>query len=290
MHIINKRLGLWWTVLGISILSTACSQNRKNFPGPQGYDMNKPHKIVMPQSLHEISGIAFYKGNADTIYAEQDEEGKLFYLKAGDRRSANFKFSRSGDYEDVAICNNYVIILKSNGTLFSFPFSDIRTTEVDNIKEWKGLLPEGEYEGMYADEKNNFLYVLCKHCADQKTSKTAKGYILQLGADGTISQNSSFAIDVRDIESLTGSKKINFHPSALGNNPRTGEWYIVSSVNKLLVITDSYWKVKEAYKLNPALYIQPEGIAFDKDGNLYISNEGGDIHAGNVLKIRYSGK
>jgi uncharacterized protein YjiK len=58
----------------------------------------------------------------------------------------------------------------------------------------------------------------------------------------------------------------------------------------MLVVADSSWKVKQVFNLDPSLYIQPEGIAFDKNNNLYISNEGGDIHAGNVLKISYSGK
>jgi uncharacterized protein YjiK len=132
--------------------------------------------------------------------------------------------------------------------------------------------------------------VLCKHCEGEKTSKTGQGYILQLAADGKITQNSSFVYDVKDIESLTGSKKISFHPSALTFNPRTREWYILSSVNKLLVIADNLWKVKKVYHLNPALYIQPEGIAFDNKGNLYISNEGGELNHGNILKMSYSGK
>ena len=289
MHNIKKGLGIW-AVLGTVILSTACSQNPKDFGSPKGYNMNEPKKFVMPQSLHEISGIAFNKGNSDTIYAEQDEEGRLFFLKPGDKRAVSFKFGKHGDYEDVAVCNNYVIMLRSNGTLFTFPLGDIHGIETNNVKEFKDLLPEGEYEGMCADEKNKLLYVLCKHCADEKTSKTAKGYILQLAGDGTIVQNSSFAFDVKDIETITGTKKVNFHPAALANNPRTNEWYIISSVNKILVITDSNWKVKEAYKLNPTLYIQPEGMTFDKEGNLYISNEGGDIHSGNVLKIKYTGK
>jgi hypothetical protein len=277
-------------VLVVALASTACSQKRK-FDSPKGYDITNPKKIVMPPSLEEISGITFYKGNPDTVYAQEDESGKLYYLKPGDKRSQNFKFGKHGDYEDVAICNNTVIMLKSNGVLYTFPFADIhQTEETGNVSEWKDLLPKGEYEGMYADEIDKLIYIICKDCADEKSSKTAKGFILQLNDDGSISQKGTFEIDVHSIKDITGEKKINFHPSALARNPRTKEWYIITSINKLLVIADSNWKVTAAYKLNPAIYVQPEGIAFDKDNNLYISNEGGDLHSGNILKITWSGK
>jgi DNA-binding beta-propeller fold protein YncE len=113
---------------------------------------------------------------------------------------------------------------------------------------------------------------------------------LQLNNDGSISQHGIFEIDVHAIKDITGEKKINFHPSALARNPRTNQWYIITSINKLLVVTDNTWKVTAAYKLNPAIYVQPEGITFDKDNNLYISNEGGDLHSGNILKIKWTGK
>jgi hypothetical protein len=290
MYTVKIISGLW-AILCIGIFSTACSQKNRKFEGPAGYNMNEPTKIVMPPSLEEISGFAFYKGNSDTVYAQQDEDGKLFYLKPGDKKSSNFKFGKHGDYEDVAICNNYVIMLRSNGTLFTFPFADIHQQEENsNVSEWKELLPKGEYEGMYADELNKLIYIICKECADEKSSKTVKGYILQLTNDGKINQNGTFSVNVEEIESLAGVKKINFRPSALAYNHRTHEWYIISSINKLLVITDSNWKVTAAFKLNPAIYIQPEGMAFDKNGNLYISNEGGDLHSGNILKIIWSGK
>ena len=279
-----------WTVLGMAILSTACSQ-RPKFESPKGYDITTPQKIVMPISLGEISGITFYKGNSDTVFAEEDENGKLYFLKPGDKKASYFKFGKHGDYEDVSICNNTVLLLRSNGTLFTFPFADIHQQEADsNVTEWKDLLPKGEYEGMYADEMTKLIYIICKNCADEKSTKIANGYIFQMTGDGKISQSGTFAVDVKEIDALTGDKKISFRPSALAWNPRTNEWYIISSINKLLVVTDSNWKATAAYKLNPALYIQPEGIAFDKNGNLYISNEGGDLHSGNILKTPFTGK
>ncbi len=42
---------------------------------------------------------------------------------------------------------------------------------------------------------------------------------------------------------------------------------------KILVIANSDWSIKNVYRLDASLYNQPEGIAFDKDNNLYISNE-----------------
>ncbi len=271
------------------VLSTACSQKRK-FDGPNGYKINTPQKIVMPTSLAEISGIAFYKANPDTVYAEQDEDGKVFYLKPGEHHAETYKFGKHGDYEDIAICNEWVIMLRSNGTLFTFPFADLHQEGTDRVVEWKDLLPKGEYEGMYADEATGQLYIICKNCPDENDKKIAKGYILQLNNQGQLSQHGNFAVDVKDIDKILGEKKIEFRPSALAQNPRTKEWYIVASIGKILVITDSNWKVTAVYKLNPALYIQPEGIAFDKNSNLYISNEGGDLHSGNILKTAWTGK
>jgi secreted PhoX family phosphatase len=60
---------------------------------------------------------------------------------------------------------------------------------------------------------------------------------------------------------------------------------MISAVNKLLVVADSNWKITQACQLNGNVFNQPEGIAFDRQGNLYISNEGDDISEGNILKF-----
>ncbi len=166
---------------------------------------------------------------------------------------------------------------------FPFPFADAIYAEVDSVKQWKNLLPKGEYEGMYGDESSGKLYVICKNCSGDNSKNIVSGYILGMG--DSIYQSGTFQVDVDQIKSFTGKVKKGFRPSALAKNPVTGDWFIVSSINKLLVITDSNWKIKEVSTLNSNVFNQPEGIAFDESGNLYISNEGSDITQGNILKF-----
>ncbi|GAB2836703.1 SdiA-regulated domain-containing protein [Ferruginibacter profundus] len=263
------------------IYCISCNNTGRQYKSPQGYDFSQVEKFAMPAVLSEISGIAFSKVGNDTIYAEQDEEGKLFHFKPGDKNITSTKFAKKGDYEDLAICDNTVIMLRSDGTLFSFPLNTAADEETDSVQEWKGIIPEGEYEGMYADDSSN-IYVLCKNCGGKQTN----GYILKL-TGSNIATAGNFIVDTKAIEELTGEKKIKFHPSALAKNLFTNEWYILSSVNKLLVTADNNWNIKNAYRLNPTLFNQPEGIAFDKEGNLFISNEAGDTGEGTILKFNY---
>jgi hypothetical protein len=249
----------------------------------KNYRLDKPDKFLMPESLLEVSGITFYKEKSDTVYGIQDEQGRLFRLAWGEKKQYNAKFGKQGDYEDVTIINGQALILKSNGTIFSFPFADAIYEEVDSVKEWKHLLPKGEYEGMYGDEATGKVYVICKNCPEDNSKDMVSGYIIQVGDSAY--RAGTFQVDVKQIKSFTGKVKRGFRPSALAKNPVTSEWFIVSSVNKLLVVTDSNWKIKEACVLNGNTFNQPEGIAFDAQGNLYISNEGDDLSQGNILKF-----
>jgi hypothetical protein len=254
---------------------------------PVGYDFSKPIVFKMPQMLDEISGIAFFNGKKDTVYAVQDEEGLLFSFPLGQDKNHSKKFAKKGDYEDLAILHNYFVILKSEGGLTTFPRPHFKDEKVNNVLEINTLLPQGEYEGLYADAETSNLYALCKECLEAKTSKKALGYILKMATNGKINANGQFSIDVKDIESKVGDKKIKFKPSALAKNKKTNEWYVLSSTNHLLVVTDLTWAVKEVYKLDPSVFQQPEGMAFDSENNLYISNERGDALEGNILKFIY---
>ena len=262
---------------------TGETNEQENLPN---YSLHKPEVFTMPGELEEISGIAFLNGNADTVFAEQDEEGKLFRFALGSEKLIETKFGKKGDYEDVQVSNGYVIMLRSDGVLFTFPLSQINQEKAGDVKEFSEVLPDGEYEGLYADAATGSLYVLCKHC-NEKQTETNTGYVLQLTKNGDIKPDTTFTIDVKEIAAKAGVKKLLFEPSALAKNRATNEWFILSSVNKIVIVANSNWSVKNIYRLDESLYNQPEGIAFDKDNNLYISNEKGNTKHATILKLSY---
>jgi len=280
----HKNTSLWGMLLVFIFISC---HDKAQYKGPTGYDINNPINFFMPNSLHEISGISFLNDNADSICAIEDETGKLFYFTLGSEKINHSKFEKKGDFEDVAVLNkNTVAVLRSDGSLFLFATNEIGEEKIDNVKEYDNILPEGEYEGLSAVDGK--LFALCKKCMVDNEKKEVSVYTLQQNDSGMLAVSGSLKIDLSPIPSdeKKGNGKGKFHPSCIAKNPITHEWYIISSVNKLLLVLDEQWKIKESFPLNPSLFKQPEGMAFNARGDLYISNEGGEGTA-NVLVFKY---
>lgn len=270
--------------LTLSFTAFSCAQDKPQ-ANPPGYDLADPERFKMPDALQEISGFAFHNGDAKTVYAQQDEDGKVFKMPFGTKEDKPTKFGKKGDYEDMAIVQNKVIVLKSDGDFFVFPLTDMAKEETTNVKLTENIIPKGEYEGLYANEQGE-VFVLCKKC-DQDKKKQATIYTLTLLADGSLKNKGTLTVDASELDKLSKKKKGSFHPSGLSRHPLTKDWYIISSVNKALLIYDSNWKIKSVHHLNSNEFNQPEGIAFDTAGNLYISNEGSETTLGNILKFAY---
>ncbi|MBS1598649.1 MAG: SdiA-regulated family protein [Bacteroidetes bacterium] len=256
------------------------------FENPSGYNFSKPKKYILKNALHEISGIIFLNNATYEIGAIEDEDGKFYYFRLDDDEYKQTKFGKKGDYEDVALMNNKdIIVLRSDGSLFSFPLTQVGNKDVAGTRIYENILPAGEYEGMYADGDN--LYVLCKNCPDDNQRKEISMYVLQLDNTASLHITRQFKIDLSTLHLKKDNPRPKFHPSCFAKHPVTHEWYVISSVNKLLIILDDQWKIKRHYALDPFLFKQPEGIVFDDKGNLYISNEGGEGKA-NILQFDYN--
>ncbi len=249
---------------------------------PPGYDLGAPVKYVLGETLRKISGITFLRGNPDTVYAIEDETGRLHYFRLGGGPHT-WHFGGRGDYKDVTVlADREFAVLRSDGSLFVFP---VGAASRKSVRVYQHLLPAGEYEGLFGD-KDGRLIAMCKNCGIDDQSKEVSAYVLGYDASHSLGVREHIKIMVPG-EKLTGiHQQMKFHPSCLARHPLTGEWYVVSSVNKVLIVFDEHWKVREMYALDATLFKQPEGLAFDRDGNMYISNEGGEGRA-NVLLFRY---
>jgi hypothetical protein len=145
---------------------------------------------------------------------------------------------------------------------------------------------KNEFEVLYLDKEHNRLIMLCKDCeADDSNSLTAWAFD---PGTSTFSPNPAYVIDVRKIEDLMQEKKVKFKPSAAAIHPLTGQLFIISSINKVLVVADKSGVPEKVYKINPQLFKQPEGLTFSPEGHLIISNEAGNSGAANILVFKYN--
>lgn len=271
----------------IFLAVASCGKRKSDYKSPPGFDFNNPIIHKMPEPLLEISGQSFREGNNDTLYAEQDEEGSVYSLVLGTDYLKKSTFKTHGDFEDMAIIDDVVVMLRSNGKLYTFPIEALKHEKITSDKRWQGQLPHGDYESLYADREAEKLYVLCKTCEIDRGSGEVTGYIFDFKGHGNINPIDTFQVHADKIAELKDKSYFKFEPSALTKNKKTHEWYILSAVNRMLVTADEDWAIKAVYDLDPEIYMQPEGINFDGKHNLFISSEGSKLRMGRVFRINY---
>ena len=248
------------------------------------YDLSKPDdKMVLGKHLHEISGMAWIPGS-EMILAENDEKGDIYQVDFKNKKDdfKKIKFGGHGDYEDIVHTDDADYLLVSTGSIVQVMVKD---SAVTGTKEYE-LNKKGtnEYETIYLDKADNSIIMLCKKCSHEKeTSRSAFRFDL---ATKKFSDEPAYTIDIGAIQKMLNDNNAEFKPSAAAINPITGKLFVVASVGKLLVITDKKGNVEQVLKLDPNLFNQPEGITFAPNGDLYISNEGGEGDA-TILKFNY---
>jgi len=285
-HFIKKRFSFFIHlsfVLSVSCF-TGCGSRSESFPTPAEYNLNRPSTIKLPDYLNEISGVAYYPKDK-SVFAISDEKALLYKIfLSGGMPIQKWKFADKADYEDVVLVDSTFYVLQSKGNIISLRFV---SPDSINVQEYKsGLEGKNEFETLYLDKEQNRLVFLCKDCeADDKNSVTAWGFDL---GSLTFSQSPAYVIDVRKIEDLVQEKKVKFKPSAAAIHPLTGQLFIISSLNKVLVIADRNGNPQKVYRLNPGLYKQPEGLTFSPEGHLIISNESAGTGAANIAVFKYN--
>ena len=258
------------------------NKNKINLPSRE-YNLEKPMVLKLGDALMEISGIFFYPKDS-SVFAISDDNGLLFKIHlTGNYVTQKWKFDKKRDFEDIVMHDSTFYVLESNGNIHTINFSPAG----DTVFTRNDVFPtadkkKNEFESLYYDASRKSLIMICKDCEnDKKKSVTAWAFDPESG----VFTEAVYKISVDPIAQRAGEEKMKFKPSAATINPLTGDVWILSSINQLIVVTDADGNCKEVFTLNPVIFNQPEGIAFTPWGDLLISNEAGDKYNSATLLI-----
>jgi len=261
------------------LIAAGChsSTAKKKLSSPNGYNLKTAYETKLPLELDEISGVAYYSGDS-SVFAINDEKGWLYKLKKG-QPIRRWKFSGGADFEDVVLLDSMFYVLQSNGNILRLSFAEQNKVDVQKYQ-----FPQGdgknEFEILYYDSKRDKLILMCKDCeSDNKKTLTTFSFDTHSG----VYSDSSYVVDIKEVARAMGEEKIKFKPSAASINPKDGLLYIISAINKLIVVTDNDGKFKNVYRIDGAVFKQPEGITFTPAGGMIISNEAAGVGVADIL-------
>ncbi len=279
-----------------TLLVNDTGQTPTNRPPFQSlYNLQKPVKTLrLPGRLVEISGLGLSADQA-SLFAVQDEEGTVFKIDKKDGSvKASFNFGKKGDYEGIEVVGDKVYVVKSTGTIYEI--SDLGKMRQNVVKYNSFLNKNNDVEGLCYNADGNELLLACKgrpatgkslhdfryskciyrfDLRRQKLDSLPK-YIIRLEDIQNFLQQSKAVKNLDKLLRFFSAEKesLSFNPSGIAIHPKTKDLYIISSAGKVLIILGQAGNIRYVEKLNKQIHQQPEGIAFDKNGRLYICNEG----------------
>lgn len=263
-----SKLTLFIAFVSVFFISCNNKAQKEKFENTETYNFTHPKIINLPQSLDEISGVAYYPKDT-SVFAIIDEDGLMFKVSLNRPEDVKeWRFDKQRDFEDIVYLDSTFYVMVSNGDIDKITFNGdkMAVAKVDFPNASKKV---NEFESLYYSADSNKLILLCKQCEDDKKS-TLSSYYFSDSAHQFINYQT---METEQLFQKIGSKKEKIKPSAAAINPVTKELYVLCSVNKILFIQDAQGKIKEVVKLDPVLYKQPEGMAFTPTGDLIISNE-----------------
>lgn len=222
------------------------------------YKLNSPDlRIQLSDELNEISGMDMLSDSI--LIAVQDEKAHVFYLDAYSGEIIDyFDFGKNADYEGITHFKKHFYVLRSDGNIFK-----VRPNK--EAKEYKFKQSKGfNFEGICLDQLNNRLLVACKSHGD----RALRDYFFIF----------SFSLESKEYDKKPAFKirrdKVhrNFKPSAIAIHPN-GNIFVLSSFSKTLLVLSADGSILNSIQLRNDIFQQPEGIAFNSRGDLFISNE-----------------
>ena len=241
------------------------------------YDLVKTlKKCALSDSLVEISGITFFQN--ERLLGIEDLHPILYEIKLNDSAGViinKLEFTQTDkdkfDFEDLAAIGDTVYALWSHGAIFK-----ITRQEKGFVSEKTktGLKKENNTEGLAYDPFTGNLLVACKDDAGLEDVKKSTRAIFEFDTKADSLKPEPFMlINKSDFENVAG-EKVDFNPSAIAVHPVSHDIFVTSTKDTKCIAQFSHdGKLKAFDYFDKEMLPQPEGICFDKKGNLYISTQ-----------------
>jgi uncharacterized protein YjiK len=256
------------------------------------YDMSYPYAYFeLDDILKNISGLTPSK-DPKTITCIQSEDGKAYDIdrKSGKIVNSTF-FVTEGEFQGIEMVGDTMFAVKSGGQLFKvWGLKSAHKT----VKAVRTALPRTEsIEGLGYDLMNNRMLMSSKgqkegdfskkiYEMDIKTNATnpipayeitlanVKGFLTEKKA------NKEYQKLYEDFVAKANAKSFDFMPSSIAVHPVNNNIYVLSALNNVLLVMNQGGEIVEMSKLKKDLHIAPNGLCFDEEGTMYISNEAKD--------------
>lgn len=249
--------------------------------------------IDLPDELEEISGLEAMENNK--LFAINDEKGIIYTINTDNGKIENrINFKERADFEGLAYDGTYVYAITSKGVLYKInpkhPTNfekfrwNIEGKEIESLAFYKGKLYTMTKEKNHSTE----MTVFAIDPANIAHSMPEPAIRIQLqNIKDFLARDEDKSIFKKLTELISGDNIYNFiRPSAIAFSKKKDNLLILSHHNRFLVEIGMDGKVQNILSLSYKEFHQPEGIAIDHEGSLYISNESRG-HLPNILKFNY---
>ena len=277
--------------------STPNQQSMSDARSNYRYEFDAPDTVVeLPKELKEISGITLF--DEKHLAGVQDEKGRVYKINLETGKIIDDeRFDKDGDFEDIERVGEIFYVLRSDGDLFETGKWPLKSKDTRQYKT--ALKGKCDAEGLTHDAANNRLLIACKEDPGAGLEHVRAIYAFDLNSK-TLGKRPIYTISIEAMSAFSSEPAINrairkfvspiadinqFKPAAIALHPETGHLFVISSVQKILIALSPDNKINAAWELSDKLFPQPEGLFFQPNGDLYISNEG---RSGKATLLRFN--
>ena len=253
----------------VALCAAACSGDPvpPDSPAPPDEEI---FQWALPETLREISGLVLT--DDQRLLAVADEFAIIYEIDFDNAKMVKaFGLGNPtlpGDFEGIAILDDKVWIMTSDGDLYAVTEgSDGERVAYNRFST--GLGRACELEGLVALEDS--LGLLCKDPRDDDGLRVFRWSPV----DGLLD---AVQLPERRMATAIGSNRV--HPSGIEVDPQTGNWLIVAARQyAVFEVTPTGDLSGVIMVLDPARHPQTEGIAKTPDGRILLADEGGSGRA-----------